>query len=60
VVAGNLVADPLRTLAAALLKAPAHVENWLSPSSRARRLWHLVGGWEILLQKNEARQRRAS
>jgi SAM-dependent methyltransferase len=60
VVAGTLVADPLRTISAAVLKAPAHVENWLSPSSRADRLWHLVGGWEILLQKNEARQRRAS
>lgn len=54
VVAGNLVADPLRTLAAAVLKAPAHVENWLSPSSRAPRLWHLVGGWEILLQESRS------
>lgn len=60
VVAGNLLSDPLRTLAAAVLKVPAHVENWLSPSSRAGRLWHLVGGWEVLLQKKEARQRRAS
>lgn len=60
VIAGSLTADPARTLAAAVLKAPAHLENWLSPRSRARRIWNLVGGWEVLLEKNEARQSRAS
>ncbi|MBK5260894.1 MAG: methyltransferase domain-containing protein [Thermoanaerobaculia bacterium] len=50
VIAGSL-ADPVRTLAAAMLKAPAHLENWLSPRSRVRRTWNLVGGWEVLLQK---------
>lgn len=51
VIAGSLAADPVRTLAATMLKAPAHLENWLSPRSRARRTWNLVGGWEVLLQK---------
>lgn len=51
VIAGSLAADPVRTLAAAILKAPAHLENWFSPRSRARRTWNLVGGWEVLLQK---------
>jgi 2-polyprenyl-3-methyl-5-hydroxy-6-metoxy-1,4-benzoquinol methylase len=60
VVAGSLAGDAVRTLAAAALKTPAYVENWLSPRSRVGRVWHLVGGWEVLLQKNEARQRRAS
>jgi 2-polyprenyl-3-methyl-5-hydroxy-6-metoxy-1,4-benzoquinol methylase len=60
VVAGRLASDPLRTLSAAVLKAPAHVEHWLSPRSRAKRFWNLVGGWEVLLQNNEARQSRAS
>jgi len=43
--------EPLRTLAAAVLKAPAHLENWLSPRRRKSRLWHFVGGWEVLLQR---------
>lgn len=51
VIAGSLANDPLRTLAAAALKAPAHVENWLSSRKRAGRLWNLVGGWEVVLQK---------
>lgn len=51
VVAGSIAADPVRTLAAVMLKAPAHLENWLSPRTRVRRTWNLVGGWEVLLQK---------
>jgi len=50
-VAGTLRDDPFRTLAALTLKAPAHIEGWLSGRSRAGRLWHLVGGWEVLLQR---------
>jgi SAM-dependent methyltransferase len=60
VVAGSLLADPVRTLAAAALKTPAHVENFFSPRTRARRWWNLVGGWEVLLQKKETRQGRVS
>ena len=51
VVAGSVLRDPLRTLAAIALKAPGHLENRLSPRSRVRRTWNLVGGWEVVLQK---------
>lgn len=50
-VAGRLSEDPLRTLAAWVLKLPAHLESVVSPISRRKRLWHLVGGWEVLLQR---------
>ncbi len=51
IVAGDLTKDPLRTILAAVLKAPARVETWLSPRGRMNRTWQLVGGWEVLLQK---------
>jgi len=50
-VAGTLTGDPVRTIAAVALKLPAHVESVLSPRRRHGRLWHLVGGWEVLLQR---------
>src|SRR4051812_27912895 len=42
---------PLRALAATVMKMPARVEGVLSPIRGGRRLWHLVGGWEVLLQR---------
>ncbi|MBV8516040.1 MAG: methyltransferase domain-containing protein [Acidobacteria bacterium] len=50
-VAASLRADPLRAIAAALLKMPASLENRLSPRARRDRWWNLVGGWEVLLQR---------
>lgn len=50
-VAGSLTEDPLRTIAGFALKLPAHIENFLSPRERKTRLWHLVGGWEVVLQR---------
>lgn len=50
-VAGTLAADPLRALAALALKLPAHIEGRLSPRARRGRLWHLAGGWEVVLQR---------
>jgi len=49
-VASSWREEPLRTLAAHSLKLPARLEAILSPPSRKHRLWHLVGGWEVLLQ----------
>lgn len=49
-VASSWKEEPLRALAAHALKLPARIEAVLSPPSRKRRLWHLVGGWEVLLQ----------
>jgi Methyltransferase domain len=50
-VAGSLTGDPLRAIAAAVAKVPAYVETWLSPRARKARLWHFVGGWEVLFQR---------
>jgi SAM-dependent methyltransferase len=50
IVASTLKTDPVRTLAAYALKFPAHIEAALM-SSRKDRLWNLVGGWEVLLQR---------
>lgn len=49
-VASSWRAQPLRALVAHSLKLPASLEAALSPASRKRRLWHFVGGWEVLLQ----------
>jgi hypothetical protein len=49
-VASSWKEEPLRALMAHSLKLPASLEAALSPPSRKRRLWHLVGGWEVLLQ----------
>ncbi len=43
--------DPLRTLAAYALKLPSQIEGALSRSGRKDRIWNLVGGWEVLLQR---------
>lgn len=51
VIESTLRGDFWRTLAAIILKLPAHVEGWFSPVSRVRRLWHLVAGWEVILQR---------
>jgi SAM-dependent methyltransferase len=42
---------PLRTLAAYVLKFPAHIEAVLSPPNRRDRFWNLVGGWEVVIQR---------
>jgi len=49
-VASSWREEPLRALVAHSLKLPASLEAALSPPSRKRRFWHLVGGWEVLLQ----------
>jgi 2-polyprenyl-3-methyl-5-hydroxy-6-metoxy-1,4-benzoquinol methylase len=50
-VAGTLTGDPLRAVAALALKWPAHVESFFSPRARMGRLWHLAGGWEVVLRR---------
>jgi hypothetical protein len=52
VVATTWRADPFRSLAAYVLKLPGHVEGALSPPHRKERFWNLVGGWEVLLQRD--------
>ena len=42
---------PLRTLAAWLLKAPAHLEIRLRGVGSSLH-WHFVGGWEVVVRKN--------
>lgn len=49
----TLASHPGRTVVAALLKAPARMEQWLSPRGREDRWWNWVGGWEIMLQSLE-------
>jgi len=51
IVATTLKTDPVRTLAAYALKFPAQIEAALMPSRRKDRFWNLVGGWEVLLQR---------
>jgi SAM-dependent methyltransferase len=51
----TLRSHPVRTIAAALLKAPARFEGLLSPSTRTDRWWNFVGGWEIMLRFGETR-----
>lgn len=51
IVATTLKTDPVRTLAAYALKFPAQIEAALMLASRKDRLWNLVGGWEVLLQR---------
>jgi len=43
--------DPVRTMAAYALKFPAQIEGALTSSSRKDRVWNLVGGWEVFLQR---------
>lgn len=50
----TFASHPARTLAAGLLKLPGWLEAALSPPSRRRRLWRLVGGWEVVLRFAEA------
>ena len=47
---------PLRTLAACLCKFPAHVEKSLFGSVSRRMKWTLVGGWEVFLKFDAARE----
>jgi len=42
---------PLRALLVAGLKLPGHFESSISPENRRNRLYRLVGGWEVLLQR---------
>jgi SAM-dependent methyltransferase len=50
IVETSLRTDPVRTLAAWLLKAPAHLETRLrGPSPRP--IWRWVGGWEVCVQR---------
>jgi SAM-dependent methyltransferase len=51
VVANTVRKDPLRALAAIMLKMPAYLEGLLSPRGRTTRFWHFVGGWEIVFQR---------
>ena len=46
--------DPVRALAAHVLKLPARIEGLISPAGRKDRFWTLVGGWEVLLQRSNA------
>jgi len=50
-VAARLRDAPLRAFAATLMKLPSRIEGVLSPFRGSRRLWHLVGGWEVLMQR---------
>ncbi|MBI4815098.1 MAG: methyltransferase domain-containing protein [Deltaproteobacteria bacterium] len=50
VVESTLLADPMRTIAAHLLKLPARLELLLARSERRDVRWRWVGGWEILLR----------
>lgn len=52
IVATTWMNAPVRTLAAYVLKFPAQIEGALSSSNRKERFWELVGGWEVLLQRN--------
>lgn len=51
IVATTLKTDPIRTLAAYAMKFPAQIEAALLTSGRKDRLWNLVGGWEVLLER---------
>ncbi len=50
IVETTLRQDPLRTLAAHLLKLPSHAEVRLRGPNVVRPLWGLVGGWEVFLK----------
>jgi 2-polyprenyl-3-methyl-5-hydroxy-6-metoxy-1,4-benzoquinol methylase len=49
----TLTSHPARTVLAAVLKAPARVEEFFSKRGRLDRWWNFVGGWEIMLQSAE-------
>jgi SAM-dependent methyltransferase len=51
IVETQLRAKPLRTIAAHVLKLPGRLEGLVSTASRRDRIWNLVGGWEVVLQK---------
>jgi hypothetical protein len=59
IVESKLAADPGRAIMAHLLKFPARVEGMLSSAARKDRIWRLVGGWEVVLQRNVDRTQRA-
>jgi hypothetical protein len=56
IVESRLRGDFWHTLAALILKMPAHIERQLSPRRKKTRLWHLVAGWEVILQKTAAHE----
>ncbi len=49
----TFASHPVRTVLAAILKAPGRFEELLSKRSRPDRWWNFVGGWEIMLQSCE-------
>jgi len=53
IVETEMLRDPLRTLAAYVLKAPSRFEELFSTSRRRDRFWNLVGGWEVLLRRRD-------